>query len=133
MRYQKVKHPIKGQNVTGVSSSLPRRFVSLYLILYVFLFGASFVGVGGGAAKAPTASGAGASVAQSVPVNVKEFGARGDGVADDTLAFKKAFRQLESTEQNIIDIPAGRYLLDSRALRPDPDDPGEKIGVRVTR
>lgn len=38
-------------------------------------------------------------------ISVKDFGARGDGVADDTQAFLKAIRETKGA----IEIPAGRY------------------------
>jgi len=125
-----VNNPSKGQSVRVRSFSFLHQVVSLFLISYSFLSGASLVGLSG----VPVRSSAQAALAaSSVAVNVKDFGARGDGVADDTLAFKRAFRQLESAGQNIIDIPAGRYRLDSRASAPDPNDPGANLGVRVTR
>jgi hypothetical protein len=42
----------------------------------------------------------------AVTVNVKKFGAIGDGRTDDTAAFRKAV-----TEGGVIFIPAGRYVL----------------------
>lgn len=43
-----------------------------------------------------------------VKANVKDFGAKGDGIADDTEAFRQA---IEKTEAGAILIPAGKYLL----------------------
>jgi len=40
-------------------------------------------------------------------LNVKTFGAKGDGVADDTAAFQKAIQEATAA----IEIPAGRYLI----------------------
>jgi len=40
--------------------------------------------------------------------NVRDFGAKGDGVQDDTAAFLKA---IENTREGVISIPAGRYLI----------------------
>jgi hypothetical protein len=40
--------------------------------------------------------------------NVREFGARGDGMQDDTEAFKKA---LEAVDKGVIEIPAGRFVI----------------------
>ena len=40
-------------------------------------------------------------------ISVKTFGAKGDGVADDTAAFQKAIRHAKGA----IEIPAGRYLI----------------------
>ena len=44
---------------------------------------------------------------QSV-ANVKTFGAKGDGNADDTAAFQKA---IEASKGKILSIPPGRYLI----------------------
>lgn len=43
-----------------------------------------------------------------VRANVKDFGAVGDGVADDTRAFKEA---IAATDEGAIEIPPGRYVL----------------------
>src|SRR5262249_27613506 len=40
-------------------------------------------------------------------VSVKTFGAKGDGVADDTAAFLKAIKEAKSA----IEIPPGRYVI----------------------
>jgi hypothetical protein len=45
-------------------------------------------------------------------VSVKDFGAVGDGVADDTAAFQAAWSAIQSTGGTIV-IPAGVYLLNS--------------------
>lgn len=44
----------------------------------------------------------------AVKSNVKDFGAKGDGVTDDSAAFRKA---IESTNDGAILIPAGKYVL----------------------
>lgn len=44
----------------------------------------------------------------NLSISVKDFGARGDGQTDDTLAFRQA---LEHGAGKIIEIPPGRYLL----------------------
>lgn len=44
----------------------------------------------------------------AVTSNVKDFGAVGDGVADDTRAFEKA---IEATDAGAILVPAGRYVI----------------------
>lgn len=43
-------------------------------------------------------------------VNVKDFGAVGDGVTDDTLAFKKAIDSA-ITNGKMVHIPKGIYAL----------------------
>lgn len=45
---------------------------------------------------------------RSAAVDVKSFGAVGDGVADDTAAFQKA---IEAAKGKVIRVPAGRYLI----------------------
>ncbi|MBQ9358057.1 MAG: hypothetical protein IJT95_00745, partial [Abditibacteriota bacterium] len=51
-----------------------------------------------------------------IQVNVKDFGAKGDGVTDDTAAFKAAFAALTPETDTfrpgkIIIVPVGRYLI----------------------
>lgn len=55
-------------------------------------------------------------------VNVKDFGAKGDGVADDAPAFRKAFEATQSGTKKTVFIPAGRYL-----LKPIPGDSGMRV------
>src|ERR1700744_6659237 len=40
-------------------------------------------------------------------VSVKNFGAKGDGIADDTEAFKKAI----ASARGAIEVPPGRYVI----------------------
>lgn len=47
------------------------------------------------------------------PTNVRDFGAVGDGITDDTQAFKQAF-----SRGNIITIPNGEYLLTNTITLP---------------
>lgn len=44
-------------------------------------------------------------------INVKSFGAKGDGQTDDTQAIRKAINQLANIEKNILYFPKGRYVL----------------------
>ncbi|RYX80906.1 hypothetical protein EON83_26550 [bacterium] len=59
----------------------------------------SFAGYHSGDAPIPTVE---------VKGNVRDFGAKGDGVSDDTEAFKRA---IAATNDGALLIPAGRYLL----------------------
>jgi polygalacturonase len=43
-----------------------------------------------------------------VVTDVKKLGAKGDGVTDDTKAFKKA---IANTPAGVINVPAGRYVI----------------------
>lgn len=47
-------------------------------------------------------------------LSVKDFGAVGDGVTDDTAAFQAAFDVLEAGGYHDLYIPAGRYILSAR-------------------
>ncbi|RQV96564.1 hypothetical protein EH221_04735 [bacterium] len=47
-------------------------------------------------------------------LNVKNFGAQGDGVTDDTPAFQKAFLAAEQMGGTILFIPTGNYLIKGR-------------------
>src|SRR5213078_3627417 len=44
-------------------------------------------------------------------VNVKNFGAKGDGVTDDTAAIRKAFEAVRMTPNATIYFPRGTYLV----------------------
>lgn len=49
-------------------------------------------------------------------VSVREFGAKGDGVADDTGAFEEAFEAVRNHPgRKVLRIPAGRYFLAGKA------------------
>lgn len=49
-------------------------------------------------------------------LNVRDFGARGDGVADDSAAFDRAIAALKACDGRpaILDIPAGDYLFSAK-------------------
>lgn len=65
---------------------------------------------------------AGAALAQSPPapvapatsvvVSVRDLGAKGDNVADDSAAFQKAFEQATAADHALVRIPAGAYRLE---------------------
>ncbi len=49
----------------------------------------------------------------SATVNIKDFGARGDGVSDDTPSIQAAINSLAAAGGGSLQVPAGTYLLDS--------------------
>lgn len=51
---------------------------------------------------------------KSEVISVKDFGAKGDGLTDDTSAFQAAFNKLSSGGYFELKIPAGRYKLSDR-------------------
>ncbi|MGG0283595.1 glycosyl hydrolase family 28-related protein [Peribacillus butanolivorans] len=44
-------------------------------------------------------------------LNVKEFGAKGDGISDDTEAFKKALLKAKKGKVKTVFVPDGKYLI----------------------
>jgi len=52
-------------------------------------------------------------------VNVKWFGAKGDGVADDTLAIQKALTTLPIIKESAIYIPSGVYNISDTLVLPN--------------
>ncbi len=44
-------------------------------------------------------------------VNVIDFGAKGDGITDDTLAIQKAIEYIESIGEGNVHIPRGKYII----------------------
>ena len=54
-------------------------------------------------------------------LNIKDFGAVGDGVADNTLAFKNAIEQCHKNNGGRIIVPAGTYLTGPIHLRSNID------------
>lgn len=63
--------------------------------------------------------------------NVKEFGAKGDGISDDSAAFVKALDAMAALKgaPSILRIPAGTYFFNS--FVPAPKKPAEKNGCHV--
>lgn len=54
-------------------------------------------------------------VSSDTGVNVKDFGAKGDGITDDTLAFEAALAKLNNVNGGKLYIPSGDYVI-SRTL-----------------
>lgn len=50
-------------------------------------------------------------------VSADEFGARGDGMADDTLHIQSAVDYLEENGGGTLDVPAGIYLTDGISMK----------------
>lgn len=50
-------------------------------------------------------------------VNVTEFGARGDGLTDDTRSFQRALDYLEANGGGVLDIPAGIYNVSDLSVK----------------
>lgn len=51
-------------------------------------------------------------------LNVKDFGAKGDGVTDDTAAFQKAMDKAGADGGGIVQVPVGNYLIKTRLDMP---------------
>jgi hypothetical protein len=60
----------------------------------------------------PFTSGAELEIAESGILNVRQFGAIGDGKTDDTPAFAKAFAAAEQMGGTIVFVPTGNYLIE---------------------
>ena len=60
-----------------------------------------------------TAGACGQSQAQSNSINVKEFGAKGNGISDDTLSIQAAINALAAAGGGTLQVPSGTYLLNS--------------------
>ena len=68
-------------------------------------------------------SGPGRGARSSGPLNVREYGARGDGVTDDTAAFEAAIAEAVRTDDPRrsntgakIQVPCGKYILTARLV-----------------
>jgi len=59
-------------------------------------------------------------------INVQDYGARGDGVSNDTLAFHAASQALQEAGGGTLVIPRGTYIvgLQTHGLTPDHPNPG---------
>lgn len=61
----------------------------------------------------------GALFLASENINVKDFGARGDGISDDTVAIKAAIASIAKTKGGSLYFPHGEYLIDQPLLFAD--------------
>jgi hypothetical protein len=60
-----------------------------------------------------------ASVSEnSFALNVRDFGAKGDGVTDDTEAFRKALDERQRMGGGIVYVPSGKYLIKTHLTIP---------------
>jgi hypothetical protein len=75
------------------------------------LFGASFTSSSRAAEDGPSAS--------DSRLNVRDFGAKGDGVADDTAAFQKALEAAGHASGGIVFVPTGNHLIKGHLVVPD--------------
>ena len=60
------------------------------------------------------------SMIEGASFNVKDFGAKGDGVTDDTAAIQLAFNQLTSLANRSLYFPPGDYLISNTINVPSP-------------
>lgn len=51
-----------------------------------------------------------------ISISVKDFGAKGDGVTDDTLAFQNVVKEIEKHIGGTIFIPNGKYIINDTIL-----------------
>ena len=49
--------------------------------------------------------------AVAASASVRDFGAKGDGVTDDTAAFQEAMDEQAKSGGGIVEVPAGKYLI----------------------
>jgi len=79
------------------------------------LSGLSFTATAGILAASPAAQAQDAAPASNqAAVNVRSFGAAGDGVKDDTKAFEAAMKTAAETGNYAVFVPRGRYLISGR-------------------
>ncbi len=98
------------QNEFGLELGMPRRTFlrnTMMLAVPLALAGAGVPFAAAAAVYVPPTRSRGTTV-----VNVMDYGAKGDGVYDDTSAFQAAINSLPSTGGTVT-VPAGTYLIDA--------------------
>lgn len=66
-------------------------------------------------------------------VSVREFGAKGDGVSDDTYAIQSAIDSVASYGGGVVNLPVGVYLISSLTLHGNVSLKGDSIVASVLR
>lgn len=56
---------------------------------------------------------------RAIIYNVQAFGAKGDGIADDTEVFQNALDERARTGGGVVEVPAGRYLIKTHLVIPE--------------
>lgn len=67
-------------------------------------------------------------LAETTALNVRDFGAKGDGKADDTPAFQKAVQQAKVKQQPVL-IPRGSYRLNKPIVLENVGVTGPEVGA----
>ncbi|MEQ8153481.1 MAG: glycosyl hydrolase family 28-related protein [Clostridiaceae bacterium] len=67
----------------------------------------------------------------NIEVNVKSFGAEGDGLADDTAAVQNAFNEAETLKGTVL-FPTGTYLINDNLLIPDINIKGDQAVILIS-
>ena len=55
---------------------------------------------------------------QTLGMNVRDFGAKGDGKSDDTAAFQRAMDECSASGGGIASVPTGKYLIKTHLTIP---------------
>jgi hypothetical protein len=105
-------------NFAAGSSWTQRLAIPALLVLGTSVFAQTYIPPEPGAVARPMAD----KLADTV--SVKDFGARGDGITDDTEALRTAFGAARSAKHSLF-IPAGNYLFGGLALSGGVDIYGE--------
>src|SRR5438552_10740284 len=71
--------------------------------------------------------------ASAQAADVRNFGARGDGVANDTAALQAAIDAAGAAGGGLVAVPSGVYMVDPLALRTGVALVGDGVGATVMR